>query len=151
VIIIAELGEGDLDALAGLYEQFWGEAGSRAKMRAVFRRLTDNPDYVFLVAKKNDVLVGSVMGIVCEELYGECAPFMVVEDVIVDRQHRREGIGSALMRALELRAEQRGCAYLLFVTERERQEAIDFYRSLGYDSEAYQGFKKRLTDLPSPP
>ena len=53
-------------------------------MRATFRRLKDRPDYVFLGAKTDGRLVGSVLGIVCEELYGQCVPFMVVEDVIVD-------------------------------------------------------------------
>jgi hypothetical protein len=33
------------------------------------------------------------MGILCEELYGQCRPFMAVEDVIVDQAHRRRGIG----------------------------------------------------------
>ena len=84
------------------------------------------------------------MGIVCEELYGECLPFMVVEDVIVDADRRREGIGSALMCELERRAVESNCGYIIFVTESERTDAHRFYESLGYKPDAYRGFEKRL-------
>jgi GNAT superfamily N-acetyltransferase len=98
----------------------------------------------FLVARQNDRLAGSVMGIVCEELYGECKPFMVVEDVIVDQNHRRQGVGSLLMRELERLAITRDCAYIIFVTEQDRTTAHQFYESLGYNPDKYRGFKKRL-------
>lgn len=69
---------------------------------------------------------------------------MVVEDVIVDKAHRRMGIGSALMRELEQRAADAGCSYIIFVTESERTDAHRFSESLGYKSDASRGFKKRL-------
>jgi ribosomal protein S18 acetylase RimI-like enzyme len=85
------------------------------------------------------------MGVLCEELYGECKPFMVVEDVVVDRNRRRTGVGSALMRELERCAVERGCDYIIFVTESEREEAQRFYESLGYPIDSHKGFKKRLS------
>jgi ribosomal protein S18 acetylase RimI-like enzyme len=113
-------------------------------MRTTFRRLRERPDYIFLAAKDDRRLVGSVLGIVCEELYGECVPFMVVEDVIVDAEWRRKGIGSALMRELERLAAECDCGYVIFVTEVERTDAQRFYETLGYKPDAYRGFKKRL-------
>ncbi|MCU0982720.1 MAG: GNAT family N-acetyltransferase [Pirellulaceae bacterium] len=141
---IGRLTENDLPALAELYRQFWGEGSCLERMRATFQRLKDDPDYVFLAAKSDQRLVGSVLGIVCEELYGNCIPFMVVEDVIVDKARRREGIGSALMCELEKYAVERNCGYTLFVTESERIDAQRFYESLGYKPDAYKGFKKRV-------
>jgi ribosomal protein S18 acetylase RimI-like enzyme len=141
---IRNLTEHDLADLAVLYEQFWGETSSLEKMRVTFQTLKKNPNYIFLAAEKRGRLVGSVMGIVCEELYGNCQPFMVVEDVIVDKNHRRLGIASSLMRSLERRAAENNCGYIIFVTESERTDAHRFYESLGYKSDAYKGFKKRL-------
>ena len=136
--------EDDLESLAGIYKQFWEEDSCRDKMRASFRKLSKNPNYLFLGAKHNGRLVGSAMGIICEELYGECKPFMVIEDVIVDRSHRRKGIGAELMVELERRAVERGCAYIILVTDQDRADAHRFYQSLGYNGEKYKGFKKRL-------
>ncbi len=144
MIETVELTEGDLQSLAGLYKQFWNEDSDIVKMRGTFRRLAGNRDYIFLGAKRDGQLVGTVMGIVCEELYGQCRPFMVVEDVVVDREHRRRGVGSLLMRELERRAEDRGCSYIIFVTEQDRTTAHQFYGSLGYDLDGYRGFKRRI-------
>jgi predicted N-acetyltransferase YhbS len=85
-----------------------------------------------------------VTGIVCHELYGQCRPFMVVEDVIVDRDHRRRGIASDLMRTVERTAIARGCSHIIFVTEARRTDAHRFYQSLGYRADTHKGFKKRL-------
>lgn len=142
---IRKLTENDLEGLAALYKQFWGESSSLEKMQATFKRLDKNPNYILLGADQQNHLVGSVMGIICEELYGDCRPFMVVEDVIVDKHQRRLGIGSSLMRQLEGYAVKHNCNYIIFVTESERSEAHRFYESLGYKSDAYKGFKKRLS------
>jgi GNAT superfamily N-acetyltransferase len=141
---IARLTEHDLRSLAEMFRQFWGEKSSLEKMRVTFSKLATNPAYILLAAKQCDRLVGFAMGIICEELYGECKPFMVVEDVIVDKHQRRLGIASLLMRELERCAAKHNCSYIIFVTESERTEAHRFYESLGYKSAAYKGFKKRL-------
>jgi ribosomal protein S18 acetylase RimI-like enzyme len=72
---------------------------------------------------------------------------MVVEDVIVDKARRREGVGSALMCEVEKYAVERSCGYILFVTESERTDAQRFYESLGYKPDTHKGFKKRLRNL----
>jgi ribosomal protein S18 acetylase RimI-like enzyme len=141
---IRRLKEEDLPALARLYVQFWNEESSLGRMEETFARLKEDPDYIFLVADVEDEIAGSLMGIICEELYRECRPFMVIEDVIVDREFREQGIGSALMREIEAYAVSRNCNYIIFVSERERTDAVPFYRSLGYAPDSYRGFKKRL-------
>lgn len=141
---IERLDERDLPALAGLYRQFWGEESSLAKMRETFRRLRADDRYLFLAARREDSLVGSAMAIVCEELYGECRPFLLVEDLVVDAAVRRLGVGTALMREVERQALTRDCAYILLLTEAERDGAVRFYGSLGYECEPFRGFKKRL-------
>ena len=141
---IERLTEYDLTPLAELFLQFWGEKSSTEKMRSTFSRLATNPAYILLAAKQNDRLVGFAMGIICEELYGDCKPFMLIEDLIVDKNHRRKGVGSALMRELEKYAIDHDCCQIIFVTEADRTEAHRFYKSLGYEFELYKGFKKRM-------
>jgi predicted N-acetyltransferase YhbS len=51
---------------------------------------------------------------------------MVVEDVIADKDHGRKGIGSKLMSELERHAVNHGCAYIVFVTEKNRWARINF-------------------------
>ena len=144
MLTIERLEKKDLSSLSELFRQFWGENTSLEKMRATFKKLAANPSYLLLAAKQGDRLVGFAMGIICEELYGDCRPFLVMEDLIVDKACRRSGVGAALMRELEKRAVDHDCCQILFITEADRTEALRFYGSLGYDPEPYKGFKKRL-------
>lgn len=141
---IERLSEYDIAPLAELFRQFWGEKSSNEKMMSTFSRLATNPAYILLAAKQNYRLVGFAMGIICEELYGNCKPFMVIEDVIVDKNQRGNGVGSALMRELEKCAIDHDCCQIIFVTEANRTDALGFYKSLGYEFKPYKGFKKRL-------
>ena len=141
---ITDLEEIDLPALVLLYKGFWGEESSVDKMKSTFSKLKNNPDYIFLAAHCDDQLVGSVMGIICHELYGECKPFMVVEDLVVDKNTRRKGIGSLLMNSIEQKAKERDCCHIILVTETNRHDACQFYESLGFDPEKNKGFKKKL-------
>ena len=143
---ITRLTEKDLADLAGLYKQFWDEESSLEKMKSSFHQIRKDPNYIYLVAKEGGILAGSVMGIICENLYGDCRPFMVIEDVIVSNDFRRKGIGTILMREFEKIAMKRNCCQTIFVTETRRKDAIVFYQSLGYDADRYTGFKKKLED-----
>ena len=141
---IAALTEQDLPDLAQLYRQFRGEESSLKEMKKTFSRLQQNSAYTLLGVREGGTLVGTVMGILCQELYGRCRPFMVVEDVIVDRAHRRRGIGALLMRAIEQEAFKHGCSYIMLVTDANRREALGFYEHLGYHPDRYRACKKYL-------
>ena len=114
-------------------------------MRERFLELRNDPRHVVLCATVDGAVVGSTTGIICEELYGECAPFLVMEDLIVDERFRRRGIGAALMEELMRYARRNGCGQVQFMTEAGREGAIAFYRSQGYDPKLHVGFKKRLS------
>jgi len=55
-------------------------------MYSQFKKVCENGTYVLLSAVENECLIGSVMGVICEELYGSCNPFMVLENMIVDKK-----------------------------------------------------------------
>lgn len=74
------------------------------------------------VPRLNGLLVGSVMGVTCEELYGSCKPFLVLENMIVDRKYRNKGVGKALISEIEKIAAE----------------------TLGYSPNTHKGFKKKL-------
>lgn len=134
----------DLPELSLLYEQFWGEKSSLDKMKDMFNKLRANNDYILLSAIQDNKVVGSAMGVVCHELYGECRPFMVIEDFIVDNNVRRKGIGTGLMKELENRARDHNCCNILLVTESNRTDAQSFYESTGFKADTHRGYKKSL-------
>ena len=143
-MLIHSLAMDDMEALAGLYYQFWNEASDVQKMKELFAALQSNDAYLFLGAVEEDQLIGSVMGVVCQELYGDCKPFLVVEDMVVDQRHRNKGVGKALFRELEKQATARDCTQVILVTEAGREDACGFYESLGFHPTANKGYKKKI-------
>jgi len=133
----------DLPQLAILYRQFWNEDSNIDQMKAQFRKINQRKTHILLSAVSEDRLVGSVMGVVCDELYGDCLPFLVIENMIVDRGARRMGVGKALLNELEKRARERQCSQMILVTERNRTDACGFYESYGF-SKDHKGYKKKL-------
>lgn len=54
--------------------------------------------------------------------------------LVVDAEHRRKGVGRALIRAGEKWAKDQGYSRVVVRSNAVRKEAHDFYPSLGYDS-----------------
>ena len=143
-MIIRDMMVDDIPQLEKLYRQFWGEESSIETMNKQFEKLLKNESHIFLVAIENNKLIGSVMGVICGELYGDCKPFLVLENMIVDKNYRNRGVGKALVSELEKIAANRNCSQVIFVTESNRVDAVKFYESAGYSSETHVGFKKKL-------
>jgi GNAT superfamily N-acetyltransferase len=145
MISIEKLEFDDLQGLKQLYEDaFEGSFTDYEKMAFSFNQIRDNSNYVILCAWSDGQIVGSVLGVICNELFGQCAPFMVLEDVAVLKSHRRLGIAKQLMLKIEEQARKAGCSMILFVSSEHRTGAHKLYESLGYGLDKVIGFRKRL-------
>ena len=133
----------DLPALAMLYRQFWNEDSDLCKMEQQFDVLKKVGSHIVLVCEKDGAIIGSVMGVVCPEFYGDCDPFLVVENMIVDRTCRRSGVGKVLLSKLEELAKERNCTQMILVTEKNRLDACGFYEAYGFQTNT-TGYKKKL-------
>ncbi|MCD9021833.1 GNAT family N-acetyltransferase [Cohnella silvisoli] len=133
-----------LSDLCRLYEELINKETNYTKLVKVYESIQDNSDYIILGAFNEGELVGSLMGIICQDIVGECKPFMVIENVIVSARARRQGVGEKLMLEIENIAKERGCYYVLFVSGGQRTEAHAFYEKLGFKEEKVEGYRKHL-------
>ena len=114
------------------------------KMTSCFNKIKDDSNYVILCAKSEEQIVGSVLGVICNELFGQCDPFMVLEDVAVLKSHRRLGIAKQLMLEIEEYAKAAKCSMILFVSSEHRIGSHKLYESVGYGVDKVNGYRKRL-------
>jgi GNAT superfamily N-acetyltransferase len=133
----------DLPAIGRLHEYFWGERSDVASMAKTLTALADDPHHVILAARVDGECVGTATGVICHGLYGGFDTYMVVEDMVVDEAHRRKGIASALLTALESVARERGSNQVILLTESLRSDALALYRANGFEAR-WTGFKKKL-------
>lgn len=144
MIVVKPIDAADLPQLGSIYSQLSDKQPNLSKMSDVYHVMTSNDQYLLLGAYVDGHLAGSVMGIVCHDLVGECNPFMVIENVIVTEAYRGQGVGKLLMLEMEHCAVERQCAYIIFVSGSQRKAAHQFYASIGYKLDRVQGFKKDL-------
>lgn len=145
MIEIRKIGKAELHQLCELYSELIETATNYSKQLEVFELIENNPGYCLLGAFNEKQLLGSVMGIICHDLIGECKPFMVLENVVVSKHARRQGIGSQLMVHAEQIAQERNCQYMIFVSGDQRREAHIFYERLGFKEEAVEGYRKHFS------
>lgn len=135
----------DKTRLAELYEQLASRPSILDKLEEELQNVLSRPEYRLVVARdEKGKTVGTAMGVICQDLVGECKPFMVIENVVVDKAARGGGIGRSIMQDLESHASKQGCGYIIFVSGAERVEAHRFYASMGYELGRARGFKKIL-------
>jgi predicted N-acetyltransferase YhbS len=141
---IDQISNEDLYGLKELYEDSFEGKTDYEKMKETFRKITNDPNYIILIAREDNKIVGSVLGVICYELIGESTPFMVLEDVAVLKQYRRKGIARQLLQKIEDQARLKKCNMILFVSSIHREGAHKLYESLGYGMDKVNGYRKRL-------
>jgi GNAT superfamily N-acetyltransferase len=70
-------------------------------------------------------------------------PAAKIGALVVDESHRGEGVGRALVEALEQEARARGCVVMFLTTSARRTDAHEFYRRVGLE-ETGKRFTKSL-------
>jgi GNAT superfamily N-acetyltransferase len=145
MILISKITSDDLIPLSLLLEELTEMKSHLVFMVDNFKKISADTNYILLGAKDNNVLVGSLMGIVCHDLVGDCKPFMVIENVIVAKSARGKGIGKSLMHEIETIGRSLNCSYTMFVSGYQRKDAHRFYEAIGYKPDTVRGFKKFLS------
>lgn len=145
---IREARPGDLDRLLELYD---GPGSAYADVEPlepgeaadIFTRVLLDPNQHTLVADGYDEVIGTLVVAILPNLAHGGAPYAVVENVVVDEEHRGEGVGRALMEEATSRAREAGAYKLALCSNLEREGAHAFYRSLGM-RESHLGFEVSL-------
>ncbi|MEK3735536.1 MULTISPECIES: GNAT family N-acetyltransferase [Paenibacillus] len=145
MVDIKEIEMESLPELGNLYQELMNKPSDLNKLEKVFKVVKADNRYILLGAFVEGELLGSLMGIVCQDLVGDCKPFMVIENVVVSARARRQGVGKKLMNAIEQAARERDCYYIILVSGEQRKEAHVFYESLGYRDEKVEGYRKHLS------
>ena len=123
--------EADAPAIAGLLEQF-GYPTDPGAIAQRLERLIANPWTYALVADADRAAVGVGAVHFIDVLEGD-RPLAALVLLIVDGHHRGQGVGTALVQALEREAEARGSFGISVHSGRARIGAHAFYRQLGYE------------------
>lgn len=135
----------DLDDLLMLYAQL-NPADPRLPHEAAERIFTDmleREGVSVLIAGLDGNLVGSVTLVIVPNLTRGGASYALMENVVTHEDHRRRGIGKALLSEAARRAETAGCYKLMLLTGRAEPHVHSFYKGCGFRQDK-MGFQIRF-------
>lgn len=144
MVKVEKIKESELEELSKLYFQLGNKESNKYKMKDIFKIINNNPQYFLLGIKNEEVLIGTAMVIVCNDLFFNCQPFIVIENVIVSEKHQRKGYGSLLFKEIDRIAQENNCYYIMLLSNKRRQNSHEFYKKMGYKSNDNLAFKKYL-------
>jgi ribosomal protein S18 acetylase RimI-like enzyme len=104
-------------------------------VRSIYAKMISNPQsYKNLLACKNGAVVGFISVVYYLSFFHKGGTALINE-LIVAKDHRNEGIGKALLRQAVSAARQDGMDEIEVGTESGNNLAIAFYRKAGFDEE----------------
>lgn len=119
----------DADEVARLTTQL-GYDADPSVIAATLGRILSRQDQRFLVAELDGRPVGWLHALTAE--YVESGAFVVIGGLVVDRNHRRKGVGSLLMQHAEAWAGEKGSSIVRLSSSTSRSAAHQFYQDLAY-------------------
>ena len=112
-------------------------------VQKVIAEMAALPGHELLVAEEDGTVVGTMVLLIVPNLSHGALPWATVENVVVDNEYRRRGIGRILMDYAIDRACQAGCYKIQLLSNKKRLEAHQFYQEMGYEISGY-GFRLYL-------
>lgn len=130
----------DSDAIFSLLTQFaMSYQPDRATFDVHFPPLLQSDHAILLVAATNEQVIGYALGFQLLTLYAN-GPIMELQELMIDPQHRSQGLGRALVEAVIEQAKNRHCVEVVVPTRR----AKEYYIKLGF-IETASYFKRKLS------
>ena len=122
----------DVESVLPLVEEFVTSfAVDRDAFRTSFQKLIVDDSALVLVAETGGSLVAYCLGFVHGTFYAN-GPVAWLEEIMVEADHRRSGLGGRLMEAFEAWSKQKGAILSALSTRR----AARFYEAIGYEESA---------------
>lgn len=138
----------DLDAVAALfdaYRQFYEQPADLGLARRFIEARLQRDESVVIVACNADQAIVGICQLYPTFCSVEAKPVYVLYDLYVDASARRSGAGSALLRAAEQLARERGMARMELSTARTNTTAQSVYEALGWvRNDAFFVYGKRI-------
>ena len=133
--------QNDFIQIAGLMAQLNpGDPALSEKDLNVFYEILNSNHLKLLVAEENGKLVGSCYLNIILNLTRDTRPYSVIENVITDENHRKKGIGIALVnKAIEISKTNR-CYKIMLMSGRKDESVRAFYKKCGFSDDQKQAY-----------
>ena len=139
---IRELTAQDSDGLMLLYTQLHANPlpAHTPPLDALFQRILNDPDHHIIIAEDNGRIVSSCVCVIIPNLTHGQRPYALIENVVTDQAHRRQGLAAACLQYAREIALRENCYKMMLLTGAKDAETLRFYERAGYNRTDKTGF-----------
>jgi len=131
----------DAEAIANLYR----ELNTLSPVSVLPERIdavANSDNTHLLVCDDAGEIIATALICLCQDVMFDNQPFALIENVVVNADYKREGIGKSMMDYIEAFCLEQDCSKIMLLTSSENRDARSFYTAMGYDPDAKIGFIK---------
>ena len=135
-MFIREVEHSDLPKLFELYTHLHetGVPQVDEPIKALWRRILDDPNHHILVAVTDGCLVSSCVLVVVPNLTRGQRPYALIENVVTHPEHRCRGIATEVLNHARQIAAAERCYKIMLLTGSKDDATLRFYERAGYNS-----------------
>ena len=132
----------DAEVLQTFMEELVSAPCEMEQLVKKLQKIEELEHYHLCLACEGEEILGTAMGILCEDICEDCRRFLVIENVFVKKECRGAGVAEKIFLELERWGKKNDAYYSILVSENKRERAHAFYEKAGYKKMG--GFKKML-------
>lgn len=143
---IRELTKEDLASLLQLYIQLDANNGnlSLEKSKDVWNEIDTCKNIKYIGAVENGIVVSTCYLVIIPNLTNSSRPICFIENVVTDKDHRKQGLGSKVIQKAIAVAKENNCYKVILQSGVQRTEAHKFYEKIGFNGNTKKAFNLRL-------
>ena len=133
--MIRENNHEDLPSLLELYTQLHHNEMPQESEQLVelWNNIVNDRNHHIIIAEKDRKIVSSCVLVIIPNLTHGQRPYALVENVITDRDHRKQGLASACLDYARQIAVESGCYKIMLLTGSKEESTLNFYEHCGYN------------------
>jgi GNAT superfamily N-acetyltransferase len=137
----------DAENIAVLYRQLVDSSVNVLPERLA--QIANDGNTALFVSERDGRLIATALVSLCADVMYGFQPYAVIENFIVEKSVRREGIGTALMRRVESFCLDADCSKIMLLSAMNRVTAHGFFERAGFNGLSKRGFVKYRRDMRS--
>lgn len=144
---IRELTEKDLPSLLDLYIQL-SESNKNLTLdeskKIWMNEIEENKNIKYFGAVEDGKVLSTCYCVIIPNLTNFNQPICFVENVVTDKNYRKQGLGKRVIEKAIETAKENNCYKVILLSGIARKEAHQFYEKIGFDGESKKAFDMRI-------
>jgi GNAT superfamily N-acetyltransferase len=147
---VRQAGSGDAPAIQALYRQLVRPVAPNVEVDVRGERIEEiraDPHNFLWVLEAEDGVIGTAFVTLCLDPMHGRQPYAVLENFVIDENHRGKGYGAELMRFVVDFCYRAHCSKIMLQSHGRRVEAHAFFEAQGFSANNKKGFVKYRSQM----